>query len=75
MFDRVGWCKELFRELLSAGFDFIQLGRALIFDPDFPKQARMHANYENGCNHCNQCATLIEARGGIYCVERPTNFS
>ena len=66
---------ESVRNVMSAGFDFIQLGRALIFDPDFPKQARMHANYENGCNHCNQCATLIEARGGIYCVERPTNFS
>lgn len=66
---------ESVRNVMSAGFDFIQLGRALIFDPDFPKQARMHANYENGCNHCNQCATLIEAPGGIYCVERPTNFT
>jgi len=66
---------ESVRNVMSAGFDFIQLGRALIFDPDFPKQARMHADYENGCNHCNQCATLIEAPGGIYCVERPTNFA
>lgn len=63
------------RTVMKAGFDFIQLGRALIFDPDFPTHARARADYENGCNHCNQCATLIEAPGGIYCVERPANFA
>lgn len=63
------------RTVMDAGFDFIQLGRALIFDPDFPKQARGRSSYKNGCSHCNQCATLIEAPGGIYCVERPANFS
>jgi hypothetical protein len=47
----------------------------LIFDPDFPQQAQKRANYKNGCSHCNQCATLIEAPGGIYCVERPANFA
>lgn len=63
------------RTLMDAGFDFIELGRALIFDPDLPKRARERAGYENGCTHCNQCATLIEAPGGIYCVERPSNFA
>ncbi len=62
------------RRVMGAGFDFIQLGRALIFDPDFPKQARRRDNYKNGCSHCNQCATLIEAPGGVLCVERPDNF-
>jgi 2,4-dienoyl-CoA reductase-like NADH-dependent reductase (Old Yellow Enzyme family) len=63
------------RTVMAAGFDFIQLGRAVIFDPDFPKQAQARDNYKNGCNHCNKCATLIEAPGGIYCVERPDNFA
>jgi 2,4-dienoyl-CoA reductase-like NADH-dependent reductase (Old Yellow Enzyme family) len=63
------------RKVMGAGFDFIQLGRGLIFDPDLPKRAQSDSNYENGCNHCNQCATLIEAPGGIYCVERPANFA
>lgn len=63
------------RTVMEAGFDFIQLGRALIYDPDFPKRAQSDANHKNGCNHCNQCATLIEAPGGIYCVERPANFA
>jgi len=63
------------RRVMDAGFDFIQLGRALIFDPDLPKQAEARPQYKNGCSHCNQCATLIEAPGGIYCVERPDNFA
>ena len=66
---------ESIRTVMDAGFDFIQLGRALIFDPDFANQAAARANYRNGCNHCNKCATLIEAPGGIYCVERPQNFA
>jgi 2,4-dienoyl-CoA reductase-like NADH-dependent reductase (Old Yellow Enzyme family) len=64
-----------FERLMKDGFDFIQLGRALLFDPDLPKHAAEDANYDNGCSHCNQCAGLIEAPGGIRCVERPRNFS
>jgi 2,4-dienoyl-CoA reductase-like NADH-dependent reductase (Old Yellow Enzyme family) len=66
---------ESFRTLMAEGFDFIQVGRALIFDPDLPKNAAADAGYVNGCNHCNQCATLIEAPGGVICVERPRNFA
>ena len=66
---------ESIRRVMAAGFDFIQLGRALIFDPDLPKHAQAQPNYENGCSHCNQCATLIEAPGGVHCVERPENFA
>jgi hypothetical protein len=29
--------------------------------------AMADANYSNGCTHCNRCAALIEAPGGIYC--------
>lgn len=56
------------RTLMSEGFDFIQLGRALIYDPDMPNRVQREPKYENGCTHCNQCATLIEAEGGIRCV-------
>lgn len=57
--------------VMRAGFDFIQLGRGLLFDPDFVKNAQTDANYVNGCTHCNQCAGLIEAPGGIRCTVRP----
>jgi 2,4-dienoyl-CoA reductase-like NADH-dependent reductase (Old Yellow Enzyme family) len=55
------------RTLMSEGFDFIQLGRPLLFDPDFANHAKADVQYVNGCTRCNQCATLIEAEGGIGC--------
>lgn len=59
---------ESISEVMAAGFDFIQLGRGLLFDPDFAKNAQANPDYKNGCTHCNRCATLIEAPGGIRCV-------
>ncbi|TFH20924.1 MAG: NADH:flavin oxidoreductase [Myxococcales bacterium] len=65
---------ESIARVMAEGFDFIQLGRALLFDPDLPKNAAADADYVNGCTHCNRCATLIDAPGGIECVLRPANF-
>ena len=65
---------ESLRRLMSEGFDFVQLGRPLLYDPDMPKRAQAEAGYVNGCSHCNRCATLIDAPEGISCVERPKNF-
>ncbi|MBW2726380.1 MAG: NADH:flavin oxidoreductase [Deltaproteobacteria bacterium] len=62
------------RTLMAEGFDFIQLGRGLLFDPDFPANARAMSNYQNECTHCNRCATLIDAEGGIECVLHSENF-
>ena len=59
---------ESIARVMSEGFDFIQLGRALLFDPDMPKAAAADSGYVNGCTHCNRCATLIDAPGGIECV-------
>jgi 2,4-dienoyl-CoA reductase-like NADH-dependent reductase (Old Yellow Enzyme family) len=61
--------------LMREGFDFVQLGRALLFDPDLPKHAAGDPTYVNGCTHCNECAVLIEDPDGIRCVERPDNFA
>ena len=66
---------ESIRDVMAEGFDFIQLGRGLLYDPDFPKHAEADANYVNGCTHCNRCATMIDAPGGIECVLRPNNFA
>ena len=59
---------ESIARVMSEGFDFIQLGRALLFDPDMPTAAAADSGYVNGCTHCNRCATLIDAPGGIECV-------
>lgn len=65
----IGGCTDLdsVERVMKAGFDFIQLGRPLIKDPSFVNNAMADRNYQNGCIHCNRCAALIEAPGGIRC--------
>jgi 2,4-dienoyl-CoA reductase-like NADH-dependent reductase (Old Yellow Enzyme family) len=65
----IGGCSELesVEKVMAEGFDFIQMGRPLIKDPAFVNNARGHPDYKNGCTHCNMCASLIEAPGGVYC--------
>jgi 2,4-dienoyl-CoA reductase-like NADH-dependent reductase (Old Yellow Enzyme family) len=65
----IGGCTELdsVEKVMAEGFDFIQMGRPLIKDPAFVNNAMADRNYNNGCIHCNRCATLIEAPGGVYC--------
>ncbi|NQX87286.1 MAG: NADH:flavin oxidoreductase [Halioglobus sp.] len=67
----IGGCTELdsLEAVMREGFDFVQLGRPLIKDPNYVHNAMADPNYRNGCSHCNRCATLIEAPGGIHCVE------
>ncbi len=65
---------DSFKTLMEEGFDFVQLGRGLIFDPDLPKNLAADPNYKNGCIHCNDCATLIESSEGVACTRRPNNF-
>jgi 2,4-dienoyl-CoA reductase-like NADH-dependent reductase (Old Yellow Enzyme family) len=65
----IGGCTELesVERIMAEGFDFIQMGRPLIKDPAFVNNARGNPDYKNGCIHCNRCAALIEAPGGVYC--------
>lgn len=56
------------RTVMDEGFDFIQLGRGLLFDADFALNAGADSRYRNGCTHCNKCATLIDSAEGIRCV-------
>jgi len=65
----IGGCTELasLEQVMKEGFDFVQMGRPLIKDPNYVNNARADSNYKNGCIHCNRCASLIEAPGGIYC--------
>ena len=65
----IGGCSELesVERVMQEGFDFIQLGRPLIKDPAFVNNAIADSSYRNGCIHCNRCAALIEAPGGVYC--------
>lgn len=76
----LGGCstRESLDRALAAGFDFVQLGRTLIKDPDFPRRAQEADDYDSGCTHCNRCVALIDHPDGIRCPlndERPVALS
>lgn len=59
---------ESFETLMKEGFDFIQLGRTLLSDPNLPLEAEKQANYKSRCVHCNECVATIEHPKGIHCT-------
>lgn len=59
---------EGFASVMDNGFDFIQLARGLIYDPELVNNARKIPNYSNACDHCNRCATMNGQPGGVRCV-------
>ena len=58
---------EDFATLMADGFDFIQLGRALLADPDLPQRAAGDAAWRSRCIHCNDCVATIEGPQGVHC--------
>lgn len=59
---------DSFSTLMKEGFDFIQLGRSLLSDPDLPNQAQKSLHYKSRCVHCNECIATIEHADGIHCT-------
>jgi 2,4-dienoyl-CoA reductase-like NADH-dependent reductase (Old Yellow Enzyme family) len=53
--------------VMREGFDFVQLGRPLLKDPDFVNHAMGDPGYDSGCTHCNRCVALIDHPDGIRC--------
>lgn len=58
---------ESFAKLMAEGFDFIQLGRALLADPDLPLRAAVDPAFKSRCIHCNDCVGTIESDRGAHC--------
>jgi len=54
-------------QIMDAGLDFVQIGRATIQDPDFVKKLESGEITESACDHCNRCVAAMDA-GGVYCV-------
>ncbi len=44
------------------GFDFIQMGRALLNEPDFVNKMRGEGNHRCGCDHVNYCIARMYSR-------------
>ena len=55
------------RRVLSAGLDFIQLGRATVRDPDFVLKLQRGELAQSACDQCNRCIATMSA-GGVNCV-------
>ena len=58
---------------LDAGFDFVQIGRATIQDPDFVRKLESGEITQTRCDHCNRCVAAMDA-GGVYCVSNEIGF-
>jgi 2,4-dienoyl-CoA reductase-like NADH-dependent reductase (Old Yellow Enzyme family) len=54
-------------EALSAGCDFVQVGRATIRDPAFASRLAFGQIRESDCDLCNRCIAAMEA-GGVRCI-------
>lgn len=55
------------RSLMDRGFSFVQIGRATIRDPDFPKKLISGEVTQSDCDICNRCVAAMDG-GGVVCV-------
>ena len=49
-------------KVMEEGFDFIQMGRALLNEPDFVNKMRDKESHRCGCDHVNYCIARMYSR-------------
>lgn len=49
-------------KVIGEGFDFIQMGRALLNEPDFVAKMQAEATHRCGCDHVNYCIARMYSR-------------
>ena len=49
-------------KVLDEGFEFIQMGRALLNEPDFVNKMKEEQSYRCGCDHVNYCIARMYSR-------------
>jgi 2,4-dienoyl-CoA reductase-like NADH-dependent reductase (Old Yellow Enzyme family) len=52
---------------MDAGFGFVEVGRAMVKDPDIVRKWQTGEVRSSDCDHCNRCVTEMD-RGGLACV-------
>jgi 2,4-dienoyl-CoA reductase-like NADH-dependent reductase (Old Yellow Enzyme family) len=52
---------------MQAGFEFVEIGRAIIKDPDIVNKWQRGEVLASDCDHCNRCIAEMD-RGGVDCV-------
>jgi 2,4-dienoyl-CoA reductase-like NADH-dependent reductase (Old Yellow Enzyme family) len=63
--------KDHIKTALAHGFDFVQVGRATVRDPDFVEKLETGAISTSECDLCNRCIAAMDG-GGVYCVSTST---
>jgi 2,4-dienoyl-CoA reductase-like NADH-dependent reductase (Old Yellow Enzyme family) len=49
--------------LTQEGFEFVQVGRAIVRDPDFVNKLKNGEIHSSDCDHCNRCVAEMAANG------------
>ena len=44
------------------GFEFLQMGRALLNDPDFVNKMQKDSDHKSGCEHLNYCIARMYSK-------------
>jgi 2,4-dienoyl-CoA reductase-like NADH-dependent reductase (Old Yellow Enzyme family) len=60
-------------EAMKAGFEFVQLGRATIRDPEVIRKMAAGEITTVDCDHCNRCVAAMAAEG-VSCVSEAKGF-
>ena len=54
---------------MQEGFEFVEIGRALIREPDLVRRMERGDWQVSQCDHCNRCVAEME-NGGVWCVSK-----
>ncbi|HAS28329.1 MAG TPA: NADH:flavin oxidoreductase, partial [Dehalococcoidia bacterium] len=55
--------------VMDEGFEFVQIGRAIVRDPDFVKKLQAKEITASDCDHCNRCVAEM-ANKGLVCTSK-----
>jgi len=59
-------------QCMDAGFEAVQLARALLREPDLVNRWREEGG-QSLCDNCNSCVAYIYHPAGTWCIHRPAN--
>lgn len=65
--------KDADRIIDDEGFEFLQMGRALLNDPDFVNKMRADECHKSGCDHLNYCIARMYSRD-MACYQHQENL-
>jgi 2,4-dienoyl-CoA reductase-like NADH-dependent reductase (Old Yellow Enzyme family) len=60
---------EGMEQATAEGFAFVEVGRATVRDPDFPRRLESGEITQSDCDHCNRCIATMSI-DGVTCVSR-----